>query len=219
MIALSIFIAILFAIIGLYGSFHLLSPLYDRIPNLNSTIKRILSFSSPFIILLIAILSVCHLASSYTSEMADFFYEKGLSDGSNTDIDDDSDDLYADGYDDGYLDGYNDGHDSAYESINALIAAYSVQDTPAKIVTETESPSTVKTPTEINPPAQEKEPVTEVTTEEIVSPAVSGTVYFTESGEVYHKSKDCSYLKKSKNILTGDISEVSNRRACSRCVK
>ena len=45
-------------------------------------------------------------------------------------------------------------------------------------------------------------------------------VYWTESGSVWHKKKDCSSLTRSKNIISGSESDaISNgkERACKRC--
>lgn len=49
-----------------------------------------------------------------------------------------------------------------------------------------------------------------------------GTVYWTESGSVWHTSRDCRYLKKSTNILSGSVEkakESGKTRACSGCGK
>ena len=46
------------------------------------------------------------------------------------------------------------------------------------------------------------------------------TVYYTESGSVWHKSADCSALKKSQNVLTGtqtQAEEAGKERACKKC--
>ncbi len=43
----------------------------------------------------------------------------------------------------------------------------------------------------------------------------TGTVYYVESGEVYHISADCRTLARSTNILSGPIPE--GRRACKVC--
>ena len=43
------------------------------------------------------------------------------------------------------------------------------------------------------------------------------TVYWVSSGEVYHSSKSCSSLSRSKNIYSGTTSESGKSRPCSRC--
>lgn len=43
------------------------------------------------------------------------------------------------------------------------------------------------------------------------------TVYWTANGSVYHLSKTCSSLSKSKNILSGSISDSQKPRACKLC--
>lgn len=46
--------------------------------------------------------------------------------------------------------------------------------------------------------------------------------YWTAGGEVWHKSADCRYLKKSKEILSGTVSDAKDagkERACSGCCK
>lgn len=47
--------------------------------------------------------------------------------------------------------------------------------------------------------------------------ANSKTVYWTEKGKVYHKYRDCSGLRKSKNVLSGTISDSGKPRLCKRC--
>ena len=52
--------------------------------------------------------------------------------------------------------------------------------------------------------------------------APDGTVYWTKSGSVYHSHEDCSYLLKSKNILSGTVEEAQaarKPRLCSTCAK
>ena len=46
--------------------------------------------------------------------------------------------------------------------------------------------------------------------------------YWTENGEVWHKSKDCRYLSNSKEINCGTYSDAINAgkvRPCSACCK
>ncbi|MBQ9156925.1 MAG: Ig-like domain-containing protein [Eubacterium sp.] len=44
-----------------------------------------------------------------------------------------------------------------------------------------------------------------------------GTVYWTPGGSVYHKSRNCSTLKRSKVIKSGSISQSGKSRACKVC--
>ena len=46
--------------------------------------------------------------------------------------------------------------------------------------------------------------------------------YYTASGSVYHKDRNCSYLKNAKEVLAGTIEEAKTSgasRPCSRCAK
>ena len=48
----------------------------------------------------------------------------------------------------------------------------------------------------------------------------SGTVYWVEKGEVYHSSPNCPTLSKSKNIMSGTISQAQaagKSRHCAKC--
>ncbi len=47
-------------------------------------------------------------------------------------------------------------------------------------------------------------------------------VYYTVSGEVYHSDRDCSYLKKSTNVIEGSVvqaAESGKTRHCGTCAK
>lgn len=44
-----------------------------------------------------------------------------------------------------------------------------------------------------------------------------GTIYWTPNGEVYHSTKDCPSLGRSKTILSGSISESGKSRPCKNC--
>ena len=49
---------------------------------------------------------------------------------------------------------------------------------------------------------------------------IKGTVFWTPSGEKYHKNRDCSYLKNAKEVLSGTVAQAANHGAsepCSRC--
>lgn len=46
------------------------------------------------------------------------------------------------------------------------------------------------------------------------------TVYYVKKTEVYHSTKDCSYISSSSNVITGKIGDAFNAgiyRGCSRC--
>ena len=45
----------------------------------------------------------------------------------------------------------------------------------------------------------------------------SGTVYWVPNGSVYHKSKNCPSLKRSKTIYSGTVAESGKSRACKVC--
>lgn len=60
---------------------------------------------------------------------------------------------------------------------------------------------------------------TDITTEN-VSDGI--TVYWSESGSVWHLHEDCGHLKNSKNIFSGseeEASEAGKERLCSSCEK
>ena len=44
-----------------------------------------------------------------------------------------------------------------------------------------------------------------------------GTVYWTPNGEVYHSTKSCPSLKRSKTIISGSIAESHKSRGCKNC--
>ncbi len=51
--------------------------------------------------------------------------------------------------------------------------------------------------------------------------ANDGDVFWTESGKLWHKSLECSYLANSKKILHGSVEEAKlegKEKACSRCL-
>ena len=74
---------------------------------------------------------------------------------------------------------------------------------------------------ETNGADAETEPATEVATEEeTFPPMLTGIVYWTENGSVYHKDADCRYIRNSKHVLYGteeDAQEAGKARACSSC--
>ncbi len=48
-------------------------------------------------------------------------------------------------------------------------------------------------------------------------PNVARTVYWVAGGEVYHTTRDCVSLKRSKSILSGTIAQSGKKRVCSNC--
>ena len=69
---------------------------------------------------------------------------------------------------------------------------------------------------EENDSAKEEPPSEEAEPEEVECYFVSG------SGEVYHTRADCSYLKNSKNVMSGTLADASaagKTRLCSACSK
>lgn len=51
------------------------------------------------------------------------------------------------------------------------------------------------------------------------NPSASGTVYWTPSGEVYHKRSSCPSLARSKTIYSGTVAESGKSRGCKNCCK
>lgn len=47
--------------------------------------------------------------------------------------------------------------------------------------------------------------------------AAGGTVYWTPGGSVYHSTKNCPTLSRSKTILSGSVSDCPKPRACKVC--
>ena len=61
--------------------------------------------------------------------------------------------------------------------------------------------------------------VSVTTIEDSVEP-LEDIVYWTENGSVWHKTKDCSSLSRSKNIISGselDAISSGKERVCKRC--
>ena len=61
-----------------------------------------------------------------------------------------------------------------------------------------------------------------VTVPQVKKPAASkssgsGTVYWVPNGKVYHLSRSCSTLSRSKTILSGTIAQSGKPRVCERC--
>lgn len=47
--------------------------------------------------------------------------------------------------------------------------------------------------------------------------STTGTVYWTPSGDCYHKSQSCRTLRRSRTILSGPVSSAGGRRPCKVC--
>lgn len=82
-------------------------------------------------------------------------------------------------------------------------------------VTETETESGVDTDTHVDTDTT-VDTETETETETQTHP-VGDTVYWTESGKVYHRSTDCRYIRNSANVLEGTVEDSGKERACSAC--
>ncbi|WP_099205662.1 hypothetical protein [Scatolibacter rhodanostii] len=65
--------------------------------------------------------------------------------------------------------------------------------------------------------AQEERAAAEAAAQEQESAAVGQTVYWVSSGEVYHSTKDCPSLGRSKNIYSGSIGASGKSRPCKNC--
>lgn len=77
--------------------------------------------------------------------------------------------------------------------------------------------STVTEATKVETKIEEVAPVKEETVTNSNSASNERTVYWVPSGEVYHTTKNCSSLSRSKTILSGTISESGKPRKCKRC--
>ena len=47
--------------------------------------------------------------------------------------------------------------------------------------------------------------------------SAAGTVYWTPGGSVYHSTKNCPTLSRSKTIYSGSVSDCPKPRACKVC--
>lgn len=56
-----------------------------------------------------------------------------------------------------------------------------------------------------------------VTVKKFSTTSGSGTVYWTPTGECYHKTSGCRSLSRSKNIISGSLSKANGLRACKIC--
>ncbi len=62
------------------------------------------------------------------------------------------------------------------------------------------------------PATQKVDPVTEAPADNVPT-----TVYWTENGEVWHRSRSCPSLTRSKYILSGTTEQSGKTRGCQRC--
>ena len=93
------------------------------------------------------------------------------------------------------------------------------QETPSATPTPTATPSPSATPAPTNTPAPTATPKPTVKPTPTAQP-IPSTVYWVSGGEVYHSTKNCPSLKRSKNIQSGTVSQAIARgkdRPCKNC--
>lgn len=96
------------------------------------------------------------------------------------------------------------------------------EEPPTESVTDGE---TAPAETETAPVETETAPAedtAESETAESETVAVSGKVYWTKSGSVYHKDRDCYHLKKSQSVSEGSVEQavsLGKERLCASCEK
>ena len=68
---------------------------------------------------------------------------------------------------------------------------------------------------------EKEDETTEAATAEPTETTNTEIYYFTKAGTKYHTTKDCRYLKRSKEILQGGKQEISDRKLtpCSACAQ
>lgn len=71
--------------------------------------------------------------------------------------------------------------------------------------------------TKVETKVEEVAPVKEEAITNSNSVSNERTVYWVPNGEVYHTSRNCSSLSRSKTILSGTISESGKPRKCKKC--
>jgi hypothetical protein len=96
-------------------------------------------------------------------------------------------------------------------------------DTDTDTSTEEEPPAESVTDGETAPaetvPAED---TAESETAESETVAVSGKVYWTNGGSVYHRDRDCYHLKKSQSVSEGSVEQavsLGKGRLCASCEK
>jgi hypothetical protein len=101
------------------------------------------------------------------------------------------------------------------------------EDPPTESVTDGETaPAEIETtPVEIETAPAETAPAEDTAqseTAESETVAASGKVYWTKSGSVYHRDRDCYHLKKSQSVSEGSVEQavsLGKERLCASCEK
>jgi hypothetical protein len=91
------------------------------------------------------------------------------------------------------------------------------EEPPTESVTDGET-----APSEIETTPEETETAPAEETAESETVAVSGKVYWTKGGSVYHKDRDCYHLKKSQSVSEGSVEQavsLGKERLCASCEK
>ena len=91
-------------------------------------------------------------------------------------------------------------------------------DTTAPLPETTAAPETVRAPETTKAPETTAAPST--TSQSSSSDRKTGTVYWVESGKVWHTTDKCSTLSRSKDIMSGTVDAAKNagkERVCKRC--
>lgn len=91
-------------------------------------------------------------------------------------------------------------------------------DTTAPLPETTAAPETVRAPETTKAPETTAAPST--TSQSSSSDRKTGTVYWVESGKVWHTTDKCSTLSRSKYIMSGTVDAAKNagkERVCKRC--
>ncbi len=91
---------------------------------------------------------------------------------------------------------------------------------PAEEETAPSETETATSETETVPSGTETAPAEDTAESETV--AVSGKVYWTKGGSVYHKDRDCYHLKKSQSVSEGSVDQavsLGKERLCASCEK
>jgi len=132
-------------------------------------------------------------------------------------------------YDRGYLDGYQSAIRDAAALTAAVPGALSGETSTSPVTTDqtpqppaasssgstgssagADAPSSENTQTQ-TPPAQGSESASNDSISE------TETVYYTQGGSVLHRSRDCSSLRRSANVLSAPKNQAPDRRLCALC--
>ncbi len=85
------------------------------------------------------------------------------------------------------------------------------------------TPSTTVKETTAEPASSPSQAIKQTDTVDVKgNSSEKGEVYWTEGGEVWHLTENCSSLSRSKNILSGSVDDAigaGKERACMRCGK